>query len=176
MPRLTEAFLDIGQLIPSVSLSRCRLLMFKTVFYILTVVGGIALFTAGAVLFAMHSWSIDIGSSASVADGIIYMSVLALLLLLVVAVTFPGLLLLQPIRLIRVVRNEREAITSRQRFRGQSVAKYVQMTFLITEQRSTPRHTTQHTHSASLCSRLLTLRRLPCCSHSWPRRHCCCWF
>lgn len=95
--------------------------MFKTVFYILTAVGGIALFTAGAVLFAMHSWSIDIGDSASVADGIIYMSVLALLVLLVVAVTFPGLLLLQPIRLIHVVRREREAITSRQRFRGESI-------------------------------------------------------
>ncbi|KAH9937349.1 uncharacterized protein B0H18DRAFT_950236 [Fomitopsis serialis] len=108
----------IGQLFPSVSLSGSQLLMFKTVFYVLTVVGGIALFTAGAVLFAMHSWSIDIGDSASVADGIIYMSMLALLLLLAVAVVFPGLLLLQPIRLIRVVRHEREAITSRQRFRA----------------------------------------------------------
>ncbi|KAH9835893.1 uncharacterized protein C8Q71DRAFT_870275, partial [Rhodofomes roseus] len=108
----------IGQLVPSVSLSHCQLLMFKTVFYVLTVVGGIALFTAGAVLFAMHSWSIDVGDSASVADGIIYMSVLALLLLLVAAVMFPGLLLLQPIRLIRVARHEKEAITSRQRFRA----------------------------------------------------------
>jgi len=108
----------IGQLFPSVSLSGSQLLMFKTVFYVLTVVGGIALFMAGAVLFAMHSWSIDIGDSASVADGIIYMSMLALLLLLAVAVVFPGLLLLQPIRLIRVVLHEREAITSRQRFRA----------------------------------------------------------
>ncbi|KZT74967.1 hypothetical protein DAEQUDRAFT_659370 [Daedalea quercina L-15889] len=108
----------IGQLLPSVSLSGSQLLMFKTVFYVITVVGGIAFFTAGAVLFAMHSWSIDIGDSASVADGIIYMSVLALLVLLVAAVIFPGVLLLQPIRLIRVVRHEKEAVTSRQRFRA----------------------------------------------------------
>lgn len=148
--------------------------MFKTVFYILTIVGGVVLFTAGAVLFAMHSWSIDIGSSTSVADGIIYMSVLALLLLLVVAVTFPGLLLLQPIRLVHVVRNEREAITSRQRFRGESIELRFHITFLITEQLSTPQHATRRTRSAPRCSRLLTLRRLPRCSHSWLRRHYCC--
>ncbi|EED80495.1 predicted protein, partial [Postia placenta Mad-698-R] len=107
-----------GYLIHSVSLSGSHMFTFKAMFYLMTLVGGVSLFTAGAVLFAMHSFSINVGDTASIADGIIYMSVFALLLLLCVAVVFPGLLLLQPIRLWHVLRAEKEAITSRQRFRA----------------------------------------------------------
>lgn len=98
---------------------------FKAMFYLMTLVGGVSLFTAGAVLFAMHSFSINVGDTASIADGIIYMSVFALLLLLCVAVVFPGLLLLQPIRLWHVLRAEKEAITSRQRFRGRLIVEFI---------------------------------------------------
>ncbi|PCH34029.1 hypothetical protein WOLCODRAFT_113020 [Wolfiporia cocos MD-104 SS10] len=107
-----------AQLMRSISLSGSQMLIFKTIFYVLTIVGGISLFIAGALLFAMHSFSIHIGDAASVADGIIYMSVFAMVLILTVALILPGLLLLQPARLWRVVRAEKEAITSRQRFRA----------------------------------------------------------
>ncbi|CCL98103.1 uncharacterized protein FIBRA_00097 [Fibroporia radiculosa] len=107
-----------GQLVRTVSLSGSQLFIFKAVFYVATLAGGAALFTAGALLFAMHSFSDHIGDTLSVADGIIYMSVLAMLMILTVAVVFPGLLLLQPVRLWRVLRAEKEAVTSRQRFRA----------------------------------------------------------
>jgi hypothetical protein len=53
-----------------------------------------------------------------VADGSIYMSALALVIVLNVAVIFPGLLLLQPVRLWHLRRAEKEALTPRQTFRG----------------------------------------------------------
>jgi len=46
------------------------------------------------------------------------MSILALALVLNVAIIFPACLLLQPFRLWRVLRAEKQAVTPRQRFRG----------------------------------------------------------
>ncbi|KZT02505.1 uncharacterized protein LAESUDRAFT_661940 [Laetiporus sulphureus 93-53] len=107
-----------GPLYRTASLSHLQLVMFKTTFWVLILVGGASFFTAGALLSAMHSFSTSIGVTASVADGIVYMSAFALILLLTVAVSFPGLLLLQPLRLWRVFWAEKAAITSRQRFRA----------------------------------------------------------
>lgn len=47
------------------------------------------------------------------------MSILALSIVVNVAIIFPALLLLQPFRLWRVIRTERQAVTPRQRFRGE---------------------------------------------------------
>ena len=103
----------------SVSVSGSQLVMFKTVFWLFTTVAGVWLFVAGAVLFSMRALSTNSGVTESLANGTIYMSAFAMALVLNVAIIFPGLLLLQPIRLWKVIRAERAAVTPRQRFRGQ---------------------------------------------------------
>ncbi|KAI0962461.1 hypothetical protein AcV7_001301 [Taiwanofungus camphoratus] len=107
-----------AQLVKSISVSGSQIFIYKTIFWILVLVGGVWLFTVGAILFAMHSFSIGIGESESVANGIIYMSTFALYILLTVAIICPGLLMLQPVRLLTILRSERAAVTSRQRFRA----------------------------------------------------------
>ncbi|KAI0698409.1 hypothetical protein C8T65DRAFT_660659 [Cerioporus squamosus] len=102
----------------AVSLSRSQLIMFKTTFWLFTIVAGVWLFVAGAVLFSMRALSTNSGVSQSLANGAIYMSAFAMALVLNVAVIFPGLLLLQPIRLWKVIRAEKAAVTPRQRFRA----------------------------------------------------------
>ncbi|KAL6304772.1 hypothetical protein BKA93DRAFT_732188 [Sparassis latifolia] len=102
----------------SISVSASRLFGFKTIFYILTLVPGIWLFTVGSILFAIHSFSIHLSESESVGNGVIYMSAFALMLVLAVAVGFPALLMLQPLRFWRVIRTEKYAVTPRQRFRA----------------------------------------------------------
>lgn len=94
--------------------------MFKTIFWLFTVVGAVWLFAVGAVLFSMHALSTDRGVTMSIADGVMYLSAFAMVLVLAVAIVFPGLLLLQPIRLWKVIRAEKIAVTPRQRFRGTS--------------------------------------------------------
>jgi calcium permeable stress-gated cation channel len=49
------------------------------------------------------------------------MSILALSIVISLAVISPALLLLQPVRLWRVLRAERQALTPRQRFRGRLI-------------------------------------------------------
>ena len=85
-----------------------------------SIFAGIWLFTIGAVLFAIGAFSFSERESETIANGAIYMSAFAFMLIISVAIVFPGLLLLQPYRLWRVVRDEREAITPRQRFRGET--------------------------------------------------------
>ncbi|KAI1788782.1 hypothetical protein LXA43DRAFT_1023967 [Ganoderma leucocontextum] len=102
----------------SVSLSGSQLLMFKTIFWVFTLVAGVWLFGTGAVVFSMQALSADSGITTSFANGAIYVSVFALVLVLNVAIVFPGLLLLQPIRLWKIVRAEKAAVTPRQRFRA----------------------------------------------------------
>ncbi|RPD82440.1 hypothetical protein L226DRAFT_528605 [Lentinus tigrinus ALCF2SS1-7] len=102
----------------AVSVSGSQLILFKTVFWLFTIVAGVWLFVAGAVLFSMRALSTNSGVTKSLANGAIYMSVFAMALVLNVAIIFPGLLLLQPIRLWQVIRAERAAVTPRQRFRA----------------------------------------------------------
>ncbi|KIK70577.1 hypothetical protein GYMLUDRAFT_148994 [Collybiopsis luxurians FD-317 M1] len=102
----------------SVSISGGQLLLFKTMFFFVTVVVGLLLITIGSLLFALEAFSTGDTPSKTVAEGSIYMTVLALAIILQVAVIFPGLLLLQPYRLWSVVRAEKRAITPRERFRA----------------------------------------------------------
>ena len=97
---------------------------FKTTFVVLTVMGGVWLTAIGAVLYAVNALQDD-GATKIVADGSIFMTVLALALVINVAIVSPGLLMLQPFRLWRVVRDERRAITPRQRFRGRLSPSFV---------------------------------------------------
>ncbi|KAI0375116.1 hypothetical protein BV20DRAFT_960185 [Pilatotrama ljubarskyi] len=115
------AFMVLHQLTPmtrTVSVSGSQFLMFRTMFYTLLVVGGAWMFTTGAILFSMRALSTSLDEAPSVANGAIYMSAFALVVVLNVAIIFPGLLLLQPIRLWKVARAEKAAVTPRQRFRA----------------------------------------------------------
>ncbi|EMD41861.1 hypothetical protein CERSUDRAFT_120777 [Gelatoporia subvermispora B] len=107
-----------GQFSSSISISQGQNSLFKAIFWVLITVGGIWLFTVGAILFAFAEFSNAEGETIGVANGVIYMTELALSILLCVAVIFPALLMLQPIRLWRVLRAERKAVTPRQRFRA----------------------------------------------------------
>ncbi len=113
--------LELTPLSRTVSVSGSKLLQFKTMFYVLLGVAGIWLFATGAILFSINAFSVGLDETSAVANGAIYMSAFALVLVLNVAIIFPGLLLLQPIRLLKVMRAERAAVTPRQRFRGEFV-------------------------------------------------------
>ncbi|KAF5392490.1 hypothetical protein D9757_002324 [Collybiopsis confluens] len=102
----------------SVSISDGQLLIFKTTFLFMTVVVGLLLLTIGGLLFAIEAFSSGTTPGQAVADGSIYMTVLATAIIFQVAIIIPGLLLLQPRRLWNVVRAEKRAITPRERFRA----------------------------------------------------------
>jgi len=69
-------------------------------------------------MFSMRALSTNSGSTKSLASGSVYMAVLALAIIFNIAIIVPACLLLQPFRLWRVIRAEKQAITPRQRFRG----------------------------------------------------------
>lgn len=109
---------DSSQLWRTPSLSGLQMVAFKTGFYVLAILGSVWLFTVGAVLFAFDSLSTSTAPSSAIANGAIYMSVFAAAVLINLAVIFPALLMLQPLRLWRVLKEEMVAVTPRQRFRG----------------------------------------------------------
>ncbi|KAJ7145847.1 hypothetical protein C8R44DRAFT_655846 [Mycena epipterygia] len=102
----------------SVSVSGGQLFVFKAMFYILVAIGAIWLVTVGALVYTLQAFNSGPDKSETVANGSIYMSILALSLVFTVAIIFPGLLLLQPVRLWHVLRAEKHALTPRQRFRA----------------------------------------------------------
>ncbi|KAJ7777612.1 hypothetical protein DFH07DRAFT_731180 [Mycena maculata] len=104
----------------SVSISGSQLFVFKVMFYILVAIGAIWLVTVGALIFSLQAFNSGSASdrTGTIANGSIYMGILALSLIFTVAIIFPGLLLLQPVRLWRVLRAEKRAVTPRQRFRA----------------------------------------------------------
>ncbi|KAH7886005.1 hypothetical protein F5I97DRAFT_1876997 [Phlebopus sp. FC_14] len=74
--------------------------------------------TVGSLLFALGAFSEGREVTKTIADGLVYMGAFALVIVLTVAVIVPGLLLLQPVRLLTVLRSEKHALTPRQRFRA----------------------------------------------------------
>jgi calcium permeable stress-gated cation channel len=89
-------------------------------FFILAVIAATGLVVVGALIFAVPSFSANGQHPTEVANGAIYMTAFALSIIITAAIIFPALLMLQPLRLWRVLRAERHAVTPRQRFRGQS--------------------------------------------------------
>ena len=104
----------------SVSVSGGHLVIFKAIFCILTIVATVWMFAAGSVIFAMRSFNTKVAVAASIANGAIYMSAFATMLVVTIAIVFPALLMIQPLRLWKVTRAEKGAVTPRQRFRGAS--------------------------------------------------------
>jgi calcium permeable stress-gated cation channel len=115
----------------SISISGNQLLIFKMTFFILTI-ASLWLITVGALLHSLHAFSVPSGISQSVANGSIYMGILALSIVIGLAIIFPALLLLQPVRLWHVLQAERQALTPRQRFRGRLIF-IIECTFLDAE-------------------------------------------
>ncbi|KAJ7353421.1 hypothetical protein DFH08DRAFT_856840 [Mycena albidolilacea] len=107
----------------SVSVSGTQLFVFKAMFYVLVGIAAIWLITVGALIYSLQAFNnagaggTD-GRTESVANGAIYMAILALSVVFACAIIFPGLLLLQPVRLWKVLKAERSAVTPRQRFRA----------------------------------------------------------
>lgn len=104
----------------SISISENQLLIFKTTFFILTA-ASLWLVTIGALLHAIYAFSVGSGMSKSVANGSVYMGILALTIVISLAIILPALLLLQPVRLWHVLQAEHQALTPRQRFRGKLI-------------------------------------------------------
>jgi calcium permeable stress-gated cation channel len=98
--------------------------VYKATFIFLTFITAVVIVVVGALLFAMQAFSTGETPSRSVANGSIYMAALLLTIIVQIAIIFPGILLLQPSRLWNVVRAEKQAITPRQRFRGEHVISY----------------------------------------------------
>lgn len=94
-------------------------MLFKTTFYVLMAIATVWLIAIGGILYAFSALSLSTQRPQKVADGTIYVATLLLAIALTIAVIAPALLLLQPFHLVRVLRAEREAITPRQRFRGE---------------------------------------------------------
>ncbi|KAG1893570.1 uncharacterized protein F5891DRAFT_1196197 [Suillus fuscotomentosus] len=73
-----------------VSVSGVRMLAVKLVFYTITVVVAAFTITAGALLFALEAFSHGVDIAKTVATGCVYMSAFAFVLIINVAVLFPG--------------------------------------------------------------------------------------
>ncbi|KAH8835622.1 hypothetical protein DL96DRAFT_1454607 [Flagelloscypha sp. PMI_526] len=102
----------------TISISGSQVLLFRATFWVLTGVGAIWLIAVGALIYSIRPFDIGTNAASDVANGSIYMAVIALALVLNVAIILPGLLLLQPLRLWRVTRAQKRSITPRQRFRA----------------------------------------------------------
>ncbi|KAF7307698.1 MPN domain-containing protein [Mycena kentingensis (nom. inval.)] len=110
-----------AQIYGSASVSGTQLFVFQTMFYILVGIGAIWLITVGALIYTLQAFNSSNGipsPTTSVADGSIYMAIVSLSIIFTVAIVFPGLLLLQPFRLYRVLRAQKRAVTPRQHFRA----------------------------------------------------------
>lgn len=131
----------------SVSVSGTQLFVFKTMFYVLVGIAAIWLITVGALIYSLQAFN-DAGAGGtdgrteSVANGAIYMAILALSVVFACAIIFPGLLLLQPVRLWKVLKAERSAVTPRQRFRGARLQLYRDEDVLTAWKLYTPAHIT----------------------------------
>ncbi|KAF8628209.1 hypothetical protein AX15_003997 [Amanita polypyramis BW_CC] len=100
-----------------ISISASQLFSFKFTFFS-AVMATIWLVLVGALLFSLQAFSIDKTEAISMADGSISTGVLMLAIVTSFVIISPGLLLLQPKHILRVIWAQRDAVTPRQRFRG----------------------------------------------------------
>jgi calcium permeable stress-gated cation channel len=107
-----------SRIVPTISVSSGELFVMKSMFYLILTIAVIWLVAAGAILYSFGSLSVGSGSAQAIADGSVYISLLVLAIILNVAFIAPGLLMLQPLHLRRVIRGQKTSVTPRQRFRG----------------------------------------------------------
>jgi len=105
-------------MVATISVSAGQRIVIKAMFYMIVAISVIGLVVAGALLYAFGALSQGTRRSETVADGTIYIAILLLAIVINVAIISPALLLLQPLRLRRVLSAEKAAKSPRQRFRG----------------------------------------------------------
>ncbi|KAH9178520.1 hypothetical protein EDB89DRAFT_1926998 [Lactarius sanguifluus] len=98
-------------LVGTISVSAGQRVIIKAMFYVIVCVAVIGLVAAGALLYAFGALSRGTRVSKTVADGSIYIAILALAIIINVAIASPALLMLQPLHLRRVLRAEKTART-----------------------------------------------------------------
>lgn len=84
----------------------------------LTIVSAVWFIAVAAVIFSAQAFSDGQQRSQTVAIGAIYFSAFLMAMVLTVMTICPALLVLQPLRLLKVLHAYRDSITPRQRFRG----------------------------------------------------------
>ena len=94
-------------------------MVFRITFWVLAAIGTLWIVAVGALLYSMNALNVGSEETRTLANGSIYMAVLAFALIINVAIIAPALLMLQPFRLWHVAQAEKQAITPRQRFRGE---------------------------------------------------------
>ena len=105
-------------MVATISVSAGQRIVIKAMFYMIVAISVIGLVVAGALLYAFGALSQGTRRGETVADGTIYIAILLLAIVINVAIISPALLLLQPLRLRRVLSAEKAAKSPRQRFRG----------------------------------------------------------
>lgn len=94
------------------------MLSFKISFFVLSTVVGVWIVLIGALLYSLEAFDAESGETLALANGAIYTAVLLMAIVIILAIIYPGVLLLQPYHLRSVLAAEKEAVTPRQRFRG----------------------------------------------------------
>ena len=107
-----------ARLVGTISVSAGQRIVIKAMFYMIVCVAVIGLITASVILYAFGALSEGTRRSKTVADGSIYIAILLLAIVINVAPTSSALLMLQPLRLRRILSAEKATKTPRQRFRG----------------------------------------------------------
>jgi hypothetical protein len=105
----------------TISVAAGQRIVIKAMFYMIVFIAVIGLVAAGALLYAFDALSRGARVSETVADGSVNIAILLLAIVINIAITSPALLMLQPLRLRRILHAERVAKTPRQRFRGMAV-------------------------------------------------------
>ncbi|KAG9092361.1 hypothetical protein FS749_015799, partial [Ceratobasidium sp. UAMH 11750] len=101
----------------AISVSAARFRAFKATFYVLVFIATAWIIAVGALIFGLQAFDTSTARTRTVADGATYIAVLLMVMVLNAAVIAPGLLMLQPVRLWKVWRARRNAVTPRQYFR-----------------------------------------------------------
>lgn len=103
----------------AVSVSVARLKAFKAIFWVLVIVAGIWIVTAGSVIIGLRGLDNGHNASSTIANGSVATAIFLLIILLNIAIIVPGLSLLQPVRLWKLWKAKKHARTPRQLFRGE---------------------------------------------------------
>ncbi|KAG9015185.1 hypothetical protein FRB94_004304 [Tulasnella sp. JGI-2019a] len=100
------------------SVATTRLAEFEAIFTVLVVICGVLLVVIGGILFATSALANGSAQGTTVAEGAVYIAILMMLIMFNLAIIAPGLLLLKPVRLWKLIRQQRKSITPRQNFRA----------------------------------------------------------
>ncbi|GJJ09404.1 hypothetical protein Clacol_003626 [Clathrus columnatus] len=90
---------------------------FKATFIFLNATYGFWLVACGSVIFSLESFAVGVHRTQAVADGILYFASFLIVLTFALAMIYPALWIIQPMRLAQFYRRKNFTLTPRQRFR-----------------------------------------------------------